>query len=382
MTKRATPIEHVALHAWLATALGIAGLEITDAKTPGAGGWSSETWILTLRDRARGAAADRRVVLRLAPAGPAMFPEYDLSRQVACMQALKVAGSCPVPDMLAEDLSGAVIGRPLYVMEFISGDVPSDDTPNLFEAGFLFDASPADQQRFHQAFIAALATLHMSPLTDELSRKLGRPNAGPTALARELGWLRGVFDWDHGPAPQPVIERALDMLNARLPNDPRQVLLWGDARPANVVVRDFVPIALLDWELATLGPPELDVFWLIEMNRMRSRGRLLPGFLSDAESIASYEALTGRDLRGADWHTLFAATKVALLMLRHLLVRVASDELPGDHPILTDNVATRRLSALLAQATPWRDNGADGSPSARGHNPSPHKTSPTVTEAD
>ena len=345
----ATPIEDPAFRTWLAAQLDIAELEITDARAPRAGGWSSETWILTLRDGARGATSDRRVVLRLAPAGPAMFPEYDLSRQVACMRALKASGGCPVPDILAEDLADGVIGRPLYVMNFISGDVPSDDTPNLFEAGFLFEASPADQQRFHQAFIAAMAALHRTPVTDELSRKLARPNAGPTALTRELGWLGGVFDWDHGTAPQPGLERALDLLNARLPDDPREVLLWGDARPANVVVQDFVPIALLDWELATLGPPELDVFWLIEMNRMRSRGKLLAGFFSDTEMIARYEALSGHALRDADWHILFAATKVAILMLRHLLVRVAANELSNAHKILTDNTATRRLSALLLE---------------------------------
>lgn len=348
----ATPIDDPTFCSWLAARLGIAKLQITDARAPGAGGWSSETWMLTLRDDARGATSDRRVVLRLAPAGPAMFPEYDLSRQVACMRALKTAGGCPVPGILAEDLAGTLIGRPLYVMDFIPGGVPSDDTPNLFEAGFLFEASPANQQRFHEAFISSMATLHRTSVSDDLSRKLTRPNAGPTALARELGWLRGIFDWDHGPAPQPMLERALDLLNARLPDDPRERLLWGDARPANVVVRDFVPIVLLDWELATLGPPELDVFWLIEMNRMRSRGRLLPGFFSDAQMIARYEALSGRALREPDWHILFAATKVAILMLRHLLVRVACDALPIDHPVLTDNVATRRLSALLVEVPP------------------------------
>jgi aminoglycoside phosphotransferase (APT) family kinase protein len=82
------PTEDGALRAWLAARLGLASLEIADQRAPAAGGWSSETWMLTARDGAR-AAADRRIVLRLAPSGPAMFPEYDLGRQVACMRALK-----------------------------------------------------------------------------------------------------------------------------------------------------------------------------------------------------------------------------------------------------------------------------------------------------
>lgn len=347
-TTHASAIEEPALRTWLAGELGVAQLEIADPRAPAGGGWSSETWLLMVRDRGDGAAAGRRIVLRLAPTGPAMFPEYDLSRQVACIRALKGARGCHVPDILAEDLAGAVIGRPLYLMDFIAGDIPSDDKPTLFEADFLFDASAADQRRFHETFIAAMAALHGTARSADLSRALARANVGATALARELAWLRGVFEWDHGAAPQAVIVRALDALNARLPDDGCEVLLC----PANVVVRDFAPVALLDWELATLAPPELDVFWLLEMNRMRSKGLLLPGFFSDAETLARYAGLTGHTMRDADWHVLFAATKVALLMLRHLLVRVAFGELAGDHPILSENVAIRRLSALLDHARP------------------------------
>jgi len=308
--------------------------------------------LLTIRDGARPTQADRRIVLRLAPSGPAMFPEYDLSRQVACMRELKGVQGCPVPDILADDLAGLVIARPFYVMDFIAGEVPSDDRPTLFEAGFLFEASFGDQRRFHEAFLGAMAALHTQPRSADITGKLARTTEGATALARELGWLRGLFDWDHGLAPQPIIEPALEWLRQRLPHDAREVMLWGDARPANVVVRDFMPAALLDWELATLGPPELDVFWLLEMNRMRSRGRPLPGFLDDDASIAHYEALTHTRMLDAEWHILFAATKVALLMLRHLLVRVARGALARDHPILVDNVATRRLSELLQRLTP------------------------------
>jgi aminoglycoside phosphotransferase (APT) family kinase protein len=345
-----SPIENAAFHDRLAAALSITDLEVVEARAPTGGGWSSETWLLILRDCARPSVADRRVVMRLAPSGPAMFPEYDLGRQVACMRALKPVQGCPVPDILADDLAGAVIGRPFYVMDFIAGDVPSDDRPTLFEAGFLFEANAIDQRHFHEAFLAAMAVLHTTPPAADIAHTLARPNAGPTALARELAWLRGIFDWDHGPAPQPVIEQALAWLRRRLPNDAREVMLWGDARPANVVVRDFAPVALLDWELASLGPPEMDVFWLLEMNHMRSKGRLLPGFLDDAGSIARYEALTNTRLRDADWHILFAATKVSLLMLRHLLVRVACGDMPSDHPILGDNISTRRLASLLQTA--------------------------------
>ena len=291
------------------------------------------------------------MVVRLAPNGPAMFPHYDLRRQIGCMRALEDVSDCPVPAILGDDSAGRIIGRPLYAMAFVDGAIPADDRPTFFEAGFLADARDVDRRRFHAALVRALAALHRAPVSPGLRTALARDGGGATALACELIWLREVFAWGGGVAPQPAIAAAFDQLAATMPGDDTAVLLWGDARPANVVVRDFKPAALLDFELASLGPPELDVFWLIEMNRMRSRGRLPPGYLNERETIEAYEGLSGRTLRHANWYTLFSATKVAVLMLRHLKVRAELGDMPADHPVMTDNVATRRLQALVEETT-------------------------------
>ncbi len=164
-----------------------------------------------------------------------------------------------------------------------------------------------------------------------------------------MHWLADLYEWGKGPTEQPSDSIApLHGCWRNLPNDATATLLWGDARPANTVVRDFEVVALLDWELATLGPPELDVFWFLEMNRMRANGRSLPGFPSDAATIAGYEARTGREIRDADFHTVYAALKVAVLMLRYLRVAVDRGQIAGASPVLTDNTATRRLDELLA----------------------------------
>jgi aminoglycoside phosphotransferase (APT) family kinase protein len=113
-----------------------------------------------------------------------------------------------------------------------------------------------------------------------------------------------------------------------------------------MVLAEFRIAALLDWELATLGPGELDLFWFLEMNAMRSRGRPLPGFRDEAGALALYERETGRKVRAEDWFRDFSALKVAVLMLRHLLQRVDAGLLPADHPVLADNVSLRRLAAL------------------------------------
>jgi aminoglycoside phosphotransferase (APT) family kinase protein len=276
-----------------------------------------------------------------------MFPDYDLGRQVACMQALARHPECPVPAIIGADLEGCVIGRPFYVMEFVEGEVPADDRPTFAEAGFLFTASVEEQRRFHGSFLDVLAALHSLPIDPALARMLERLGRGETALERRVSWLEELCRWGRGPAEQPVLERAFAWIARHLPADNRASLVWGDARPANAVVRDFRVVAMLDWELAALGPPELDLFWFLEMNRMRSNGRPLPGFLAPDEAIADYESRADHSVRDAHFHQVFAALQVAVLMLRHLRVAVERGELDEGHKVMTDNTATRRLAALV-----------------------------------
>ena len=336
-------IGHGALAAWLAERLGVdTPMRIVGASRPAAGGWSSQTWFV---DAAGDGGPTRRLVLKMPPAGLSMFRVYDLSREHACMIALADRWP-PVPRIVGHDWDGAVLGVPFYVMRRMEGEVPADDKPSFMEAGFLLDAGPDVQRRVYDELVLALVALQaIDPAASGLER-LARREPGPTPLARELAWLRDLFEWGRGPAPQPVIEAAFARLSGDLPDISDGGLSWGDARPANAIFRDFKLAALLDWELATLGPRELDLFWFLEMNAMRARGKPLPGFRSDEDTIAFYEAEAGIKVRSPRWFRHFSALKVAALMLRHLLQRVDAGMLPADHPVLTDNVALRRLDTI------------------------------------
>lgn len=341
-------VDSLALHRWLRVRLCADSLSIANGKSPESGGWSNETYIFDASWTRAGSICTRTFVLRLAPMGSAMFKDYDLGRQVQCLRHLRQTSACPVPAVLAADLEARVLGRPCYVMDFIDGNVPADDRPTLFEAGFLADASADAQRCFHDSCIDAIASVHATPVDAALVAQLTRSAAGATALAREVHWLADLYDWGKGPAEQPMLDRAFAWVLGHLPDDASTTLLWGDARPANTVVRDFRVVALLDWELATLGPPELDLFWFLEMNRMRANGRSLPGFPSDAAAIAGYEARAGHAIRDADFHAVYTALKVAVLMLRYLRVALDRGQIPEHHCVLTENTATRRLQELLA----------------------------------
>lgn len=334
------------LERWLSAALGLGlALRIEAVRRPSSqGGWSNDTLFVDLQ----GAGAPP-LVLRLRPEGAAMFRDYDPAREFRLLQALGRAPQAPpVPRALALEASGEVLGRPFFAMERVAGLVPSDDRPSYAEAGWLFEAAPPAQRLFSEGLVRALAALHAVDWRGLGLSFLAR--GGEPGAAGELDWLRALHDWGAGERRHPIIERGFAALRADMPAESPPVLLWGDARPANVVARDFLPAALLDWELAGLGPAALDVAWLLEMEWMRTEGadrRRLPGFLSDDEAVALYEAQAGRVLGRLAWYRGFAALKMAVLMERYLHVAIARGRLPAGHRLLEDNVALRRVRSLL-----------------------------------
>ena len=318
-----------------------AGLQVS---RPAGGGWSNDTVIVTIAD-------GQRVVVRRSPERAAMFPTYDLRREHDCLRSL--AHVVPVPPVLGEDLAGDIAGRPAFVMAFVEGRVPSDDRPTFAEAGWLHDATPSQQRQFHQGLLGAIAAINASAPAPDVVEQLRR--TGSSTCRGLVDDLEAIWEFDPGDLRATVLEDVFDAVRVGVPTDPsRDGMLWGDARPANVIcgVDGFEPVALVDFELAAWGPPELDVTWLAEMDRMRTVASgiaPLPGFLDDADAVTYYESCAGCSLEPEvlRWATRFNALKISVLMHRHLRVTVHEGRLAGDHRVFTDNVSTRRCAELL-----------------------------------
>ncbi len=90
-------------------------------------------------------------------------------------------------------------------------------------------------------------------------------NDGATPLARNLAKTRAWYEWaaTRASTRSPMVDRALGWLEANLPETGEAVLCWGDARIGNMMYRDFEPVAVLDWEMASIGPRELDASWIV-----------------------------------------------------------------------------------------------------------------------
>lgn len=239
------------------------------------GGASSEVWAFDL-------ATDDGImplVLRRQPAqqrfsspGP-----MTLSTEAQVMRAAKNAG-VPVPHVLFELPEDLQAGEG-FAMERIEGETIGGRILKLPE---LAAARGAMTQQCGEI----LATLHKA---DVGSVQLDLENVGPQeALAALEQRYR-----DTGQA-RPVFEYALRWLADNLPDDDRRVLLHGDFRNGNLIVGPQGIRAVLDWELAQVGPPAYDLGWLC-VNSWRFQNPHLPvgGFGSREELLAAYQAEGG-----------------------------------------------------------------------------------------
>jgi aminoglycoside phosphotransferase (APT) family kinase protein len=145
-----------------------------------------------------------------------------------------------------------------------------------------------------------------------------------------------------------LVERGFDWLERHWPareSDP--VLSWGDARIGNVIYRDFAPVALLDWEMAGLGPRELDLAWLVFAHEVFQEMATslgldgLPGFLRADDVCAHYTSLTGYEPRDLDFYRRYAALQWGIVFLRtgKRQAHFGERELPADPEELIYNRA-------------------------------------------
>lgn len=124
----------------------------------------------------------------------------------------------------------------------------------------------------------------------------------------------------------PLVDRALTWLEDRFPADvaaAEPVLVWGgDARIGNVIYRDFTPVAVLDWEMATVGPREFDVAWIsfahMVFQELTNLAGLpgMPDFLREEDVRATYHDLTGVEVGDLQWFYVFSGVIWCCVFMR------------------------------------------------------------------
>ena len=127
-------------------------------------------------------------------------------------------------------------------------------SPYTFGDNWFFDAELADQQRLERKAVEALAALHALTVEGPAAFLAG-PDDGASPLRHHVQEMRGYYDWVAADGvSSPLIERGFRWLEEHWPsNEDDAVFSWGDARIGNMMFEDFEPVAVLDWEMASVG---------------------------------------------------------------------------------------------------------------------------------
>lgn len=331
---------------WLRERLDVPEVWLGAVERPAAGGLSSETWLVD----ADWGAGPRGIVVRLPPSGPGLFPDYDLGRQAAAMEALRQESTVPVPTVLWYEDDTSVLGRPFIVMDRVPGRIPSDN-PGYHFAGWLHDLDAEGQRVIFENSVEVLAAIHRVDW-----RRAGLESSLREGLDAELDYWDHYLDWatdSHGDGAgrgrAAIVDAALRWCVEHRPVESPSALVWGDTRLGNIVYDDDGAVrAVLDWEMATLGPPELDLGWYLFIERTALQfAPQLAGFPGRADTIAAYERALGRSVVDIDWYELWGGVRSAAIM-----IRVAGNlaELGmAPETFAFDNPVTRLLETMLAQ---------------------------------
>ena len=367
VSERSIPALTGALQHWIAAQSampgGFSGVPtVTEVRAPDSNGLSSTSVLFDVSWVSGDELRRGSYVARMAPEDDAVpvFPRYDLGTQFELIG--RVAASCeiPLPRLCWNVPDGGPLGTPFFVMDRVDGRIPLDNPPYVF-AGWLLEATPEERARLQRASVQILATLHAAP-AETLAVPALRPPAGLGSLRYHVGLQRDYYRWAlAGEGVRvPIIERSLDWLDRHWPDDPGpDVLNWGDARIGNIIYQGFEPVAVLDWEMAALGPRELDVSWFIFLHRFFQdiaeffEVEGLPDFLRRSEVERCYQELTGWQLRDMDFYLTYAALRHAIIMarIRRRMIHFGEDDVPAD----PDDYVMHRasLEKLLAGTYRW-----------------------------
>lgn len=255
------------------------------------------------------------LILRRPPAGTKAKSAHDMAREYTVQKALKPKYPA-VPAMIGLCEDEAVIGAQFYVMERIAGVIPRRRLPE----GVKLDAHAA--RLLCENMLDRLVELHQIDVAD----------AGLSSLGKGAGYVqRQVSGWSdrYGKARtwnSPSFRRVRNWLNSNIPADTRTCLIHNDWRFDNLVLdpEDLTHIiGVLDWEMATLGDPLMDLggmlaYWVeagdgFLMKMIQRQPTTIPGMLKRSEVVEYYLQKSGLNVDNFAFYEVFGLFRLAAI---------------------------------------------------------------------
>ena len=261
----------------------------------------------------------RDYVLRRGPLGPVAPKAHDMAREYRVLHAVHpFFAAAPEVFHLCEDTS--VVGAVFFVMERRRGIIVRNRIPEELAA---FAGYP---ERVSRGLVDCLIELHAVDIQKHGLVALGKPEG---FLERQV---RGWFErWNRAKTEElPQMERIIQWLTDRLPETQTPTLLHNDFKLDNVMLDQSNPgriAAVLDWEMATVGDPLVDLgvllcYWSQPSDPGGATPPLTgqPGWFTRDQLIARYAEKTGRDVSRIAYYEVFALFKLAVV-LQQIFVR-------------------------------------------------------------
>lgn len=282
------------------------GLQGTPTVRQFPGGASNLTYLLQY--------PQRQLVLRRPPFGHKARSAHDMGREFRILRALRPAYAY-CPEALLHCADESVIGAEFYVMERLEGIILRTDLPTELALG------PARTRALCESFIDRLVELHRVDYSACGLGELGRPEG---YVQRQVtGWTERYTQALTPDAP--AWSTVMAWLADKLPVDSgRASLLHNDFRFDNVILAAGEPlriIGVLDWELAALGDPLMDLgnalaYWIEAgdpepVQFMRRQPSNAPGMLSRAEFVACYTERAGIAVNNMDFYRVYGLFRLA-----------------------------------------------------------------------
>jgi aminoglycoside phosphotransferase (APT) family kinase protein len=303
-----------------------------------AGGHSNLTFRVT-------GASGPALVLRRPPLGHVLASAHDMGREHRILSALQ-GTAVPVPPVEGFCDDVGVNGAPFYVMRFVDGHVLRDrETAER-------TLSESARSTASRSLVDTMAAIHAVDLEEVGLHELGRHEG---YIERQL--KRWYGQWNQGKTRElAAVDRVYEGLLARIPEQGPATLVHGDYRLDNSMVDDDGNvIAVLDWEICTLGDPLADVgllqvYWNgpnDDAGAWSGTSTSAPGFWDRRQLAERYAEVSGRDLSQLDFYVAFAFWKLACI-IEGVYSRYLGGAL-GDRP--PEELAPFKLQVEQAAAT-------------------------------
>ncbi len=325
------------LGSWLTHERGLVDPVVDSLSRPSAG-YSSETIITEVSWSGDDGRHRGSLVVRMGPPTAGTFANYDLVAQWQAQTAVADVG-VPVADPVLET-DTRWVGAPFIVMPKLEGHIVG---ALAHRDPWLTGLGPDRRGRLYDDFLATLATIHRAD-----------PDAAPAVPRRdneaELDFWEEYLAWSTDGRPVPALAAALAWCrNHRPADEPAPALLWGDVRFENAVLDDDgKPLAVLDWDMTSVGAPEHDLAWFtsLDLTMHQLFGARTEGFPDRERTVSRFEELSGRPVRDLKWYETLAMVRSTAVMTRISVLRRDAGQpvmLPiEDNPIL--DLLTARLT--------------------------------------